>query len=153
MNAIIDLEAEYRLTRAALVNAGLDMTNSIDALYRDWRRWRDKSKSLAAVDRVGVADPDQWWARHLAQFRSLIERRVNNDSVFRFSIQKIERGLKNAPASAVPYDTEDYDKAGGIIGSRSSTCELTRNAVGDPGSHHRPPICGAGEAAAELRLL
>jgi hypothetical protein len=113
VNAIINLEAEYRLTRAALVNAGLDMTNSIDALYRDWRRWRDKSKSLAAVDRVGVADPDQWWARHLAQFRSLIERRVNNDSAFRFSIEKIERGLKNAPASAVPYDTEDYDKAGG----------------------------------------
>jgi hypothetical protein len=73
VNAIINLEAEYRLTRAALVNAGLDMTNSIDALYRDWRRWRDKSKSLAAVDRVGVADPDQWWARHLAQFRSLID--------------------------------------------------------------------------------
>ena len=31
---------------------------------------------------------------------NLIERRVNNDSAFRFSIEKIERGLKNVPASA-----------------------------------------------------
>jgi len=48
---------------------------------------------------------------------NLIERRVNNDSAFRFSIEKIERGLKNAPASAVPYDTKDYgqsaEQAGG----------------------------------------
>jgi predicted NUDIX family NTP pyrophosphohydrolase len=102
VNAIINLEAEYRLTRAALVNAGLDMTNSIDALYRDWRRWRDKSKSLAAVDRVGVADPDQWWARHLAQFRSLIERRVNNDSAFRFSIDKDRTRTKERPGERGP---------------------------------------------------
>ena len=73
MTPIVDLEAEYRLTRAALVNAGVDMTDSMDALYRDWRRWRDKPKSLAPVDRVGVAGVDQWWARHLAQFRSLID--------------------------------------------------------------------------------
>ena len=39
---------------------------------------------------------------------NLIERRVNNDSAFRFSIEKIERGLKNAQASAVPYDTGNY---------------------------------------------
>jgi hypothetical protein len=71
--AIVNLDAEYRLTRAALVNAGVDMTDSMDALYRDWRRWRDKSKSLAGIDRVGLADVDQWWARHLAQFRSLID--------------------------------------------------------------------------------
>jgi chromosomal replication initiator protein len=38
---------------------------------------------------------------------NLIERRVNNDSAFRFSIEKIERGLKNAPASAVLHDTGD----------------------------------------------
>jgi chromosomal replication initiator protein len=31
---------------------------------------------------------------------NLIDRRVNNDSAFRFSIEKIERGLKNAPAAA-----------------------------------------------------
>ena len=55
MTDIVDLEAEYRLTRAALVNAGVDMTDSMDALYRDWRRWRDQRKSLAPVDRVRVA--------------------------------------------------------------------------------------------------
>jgi hypothetical protein len=49
------------------------MTDSIDALYRDWRRWRDKSESLAAVNSVGVANADQWWAHHLAQFRCLID--------------------------------------------------------------------------------
>ena len=49
------------------------MTDSIDALYRDWRRWRDKSKSWSAVDNVGVVNADQWWALHLAQFRSLID--------------------------------------------------------------------------------
>jgi hypothetical protein len=38
MTASVDLEAEYRLTRAALVNAGVEMTDSMDALYRDWRR-------------------------------------------------------------------------------------------------------------------
>ena len=73
MTAIVDLEAEYQLTRAALVNAGVDMTDSMDALYRDWRRWRDQPKSLAPVDRARVARVDQWWARHLAQFRSLID--------------------------------------------------------------------------------
>jgi hypothetical protein len=73
MTAIVDLEAEYRLTRAALLNAGVDMTDSMDALYRDWRRWRDQPKSLAPVDRARVAGLDQWWARHLKQFQSLID--------------------------------------------------------------------------------
>src|SRR6516165_11570342 len=73
MTAIVDLEAEYWLTRAALLNAGVDMTDSMDALYRDWRRWRDQPKSLAPVDRARVAGLDQWWARHLEQFRSLID--------------------------------------------------------------------------------
>jgi len=36
--ANINLEQEYRLTRAALVSAGLDMNGSIDALYCDRRR-------------------------------------------------------------------------------------------------------------------
>jgi hypothetical protein len=71
--AIIEIDAEYRSTRAALVAAGIEMTDSMDALYRDWRRWRDQSKSRATVDRTGVTDADQWWARHLAQFRSLID--------------------------------------------------------------------------------
>ena len=71
----VDLEAEYRMTRVALVNAGVDMTDSMDALYRDWRRWRDRAKSQAPMDRTGVADVDQWWACHLAQFRSLIDPR------------------------------------------------------------------------------
>ena len=73
MSAIVDLEAEYRLTRAALLNAGVDITDSMDALYRDWRRWREQRKSLAPVDRARVAGLDDWWARHLKQFRSLID--------------------------------------------------------------------------------
>jgi hypothetical protein len=71
--ANINLEEQYRLTRAALVNAGLDMDGSIDALYRDWRRWREKPKPLAPPDRVAIGNADQWWARHLAQFRCLID--------------------------------------------------------------------------------
>lgn len=67
------LDAEYRLIRAALADAGLSLTDSMDALYRDWRRWREKAKSLGGVDRERMADADQWWARHLAQFRSLID--------------------------------------------------------------------------------
>jgi chromosomal replication initiator protein len=47
---------------------------------------------------------------------NLIERRVNNDSAFRFSIEKIERGLKNAPASAVPDNTGDYGQSVGQAG-------------------------------------
>src|SRR5712691_2234899 len=47
---------------------------------------------------------------------NLIERRVNNDSAFQFSIEKIERGLKNAPASAVPYDTGGYGQSIGQAG-------------------------------------
>src|SRR5216683_2651596 len=47
---------------------------------------------------------------------NLIERRVNNDSAFRFSIEKIERGLKNAPASAVPDDTGGYGQSIGQAG-------------------------------------
>jgi len=72
MTTIVDLDAEYRLTRAALVNAGVEMTDSMDALYRDWRRWRDRSGARATVDRRGVANADRWWAHHLAQFRSMI---------------------------------------------------------------------------------
>jgi hypothetical protein len=71
--ANINLEEEYRSTRAALVNAGLNVTDSMDALYRDWRRWRDKSESLAWSDRTAMGNADQWWARHLAQFRCLID--------------------------------------------------------------------------------
>jgi len=73
VRAILKLDEEYRLVRAAVVNAGVDMTDSMDALYRDWRRWRDKLESLAAVDSVGIANADQWWAHHLAQFRRMID--------------------------------------------------------------------------------
>jgi len=52
MHAVVDLEAEYRLTRAALMKAGVDVTDSMDGLYRDWRRWRDKRRSLAPTDPV-----------------------------------------------------------------------------------------------------
>jgi hypothetical protein len=44
---------------------------------------------------------------------NLIERRVNNDSAFRFSIEKIERGLKNVPASAMRYDSDDHGQSVG----------------------------------------
>lgn len=71
--AALKLDEEYRLTRAALINAGVDITGSMDALYRDWRRWRYKSNFLAAVDSAEVANADQWWSRHLAQFRCLID--------------------------------------------------------------------------------
>lgn len=73
MTTKLKLDEEYRATRAALVNAGVDMTDSMDALYRDWRRWRDKSESRVAVNAVALARVDQWWADHLAQFRSLID--------------------------------------------------------------------------------
>jgi hypothetical protein len=71
--ANINLEKQYHLTRAALISAGLDMNGSIDALYRDWRRWREKAKPLALPDRVAMGNADQWWARHLVQFRCLID--------------------------------------------------------------------------------
>ena len=71
--ANISLEKEYRLTRTALVKAGLNMNGSIDALYRDWRRRRDKLESMAALDSVAAGEVDQWWTRHLAQFRCLID--------------------------------------------------------------------------------
>lgn len=73
MSTVLNLDEEYRSTRAALVNAGINMTDSIDALYRDWRRWRDKSKPLSAGESVDAANLDRWWSLHLAQFRSLID--------------------------------------------------------------------------------
>ena len=64
------LEQEYRSIRQALVKAGL-MTGNIDALYADWRRWRNDSLSpRAGVDAVGA---NQWWARHLSQFQCLMD--------------------------------------------------------------------------------
>jgi len=69
----INLEKEYRSTREALVNAGLEMNGSIDALYHDWHRWRRQPKTLGATDRVAIGNPDEWFARHLAQFRCLID--------------------------------------------------------------------------------
>jgi hypothetical protein len=73
MSNNLKLVEEYRVTRAALVSAGVDMSDSMDALYRDWRRWRDKSESMATVDAARVARVDRWWADHLEQFRRLID--------------------------------------------------------------------------------
>jgi hypothetical protein len=73
MTTFDHLDAEYSFTRAALLNAGVEMTESIDALYRDWRRWRDLSGARALVDHRGAANADLWWAHHLAQFRSMIQ--------------------------------------------------------------------------------
>ena len=73
MTATLELDEKYRLTRAALVNAGMDMTDSMDALYRDWRRWRDKLESRVRANSATVGDAGQWWRRHLAQFRCLID--------------------------------------------------------------------------------
>ena len=42
---------------------------------------------------------------------NLIQRRVDNDPGFRFSIEKIERELKNAPANADRYDAEGYGQS------------------------------------------
>lgn len=72
--AAVKLDEEYRLTRQALLNAGVEMTDSIDALYRDWCRWRSGSNFRAAANRASLMDADQWWARHLAQFRVLIDK-------------------------------------------------------------------------------
>jgi hypothetical protein len=72
MTTTVNLDEEYKVTRAALVKAGVDMTDSIDALYRDWQRWRAKPNAKSGGG-VRVADPDQWWAQHLAQFRALID--------------------------------------------------------------------------------
>jgi hypothetical protein len=71
--ANISLEEKYRSTRKALVKAGLDMTGGIDALYRDWRRWRDKLQTMVRVDSVAIGKVDEWWARHLVQLRCLID--------------------------------------------------------------------------------
>ena|SRR5579859_4018917 len=73
MEEPLKLDEEYRTTRAALINAGINMTGSIDALYRDWLRWRNKSKSRSGIDNLAVERADRWWGLHLAQFRSLID--------------------------------------------------------------------------------
>ena len=69
----MNLDEEYKLVRASMVRAGLDMTGSIDALHRDWRRWRDKSRARKSADLSAAGVADQWWARHLEQFRALID--------------------------------------------------------------------------------
>ncbi|MBV8357772.1 MAG: hypothetical protein JO189_07525 [Deltaproteobacteria bacterium] len=42
---------------------------------------------------------------------NLIEQRVNNDAAFRLLIEKIERGLKPFPPSAILSDTQDSAQA------------------------------------------
>jgi hypothetical protein len=62
------LYEDYQLVRTALINAGIEMTDNIDALYRDWYRWRAKYAGS-----IKEAQLDQWWADHLAQFLRLID--------------------------------------------------------------------------------
>src|SRR5947209_580196 len=73
MTTTPELDEEYRLTRAALVDAGVDVTDSMDSLYRDWCQRRNKAKSRARVDSAALGNADQWWSGHLAQFRCLID--------------------------------------------------------------------------------
>src|SRR5437660_12497743 len=73
MTTAVELDEEYRLTRAALVDAGVDVTDSMDSLYSDWRQRRNKAKSRALVDSAAVGNADQWLSGHLAQFRCLID--------------------------------------------------------------------------------
>ena len=73
MSTALQLDEEYRLTRAALVNAGVEMTDSMDALYREWRRWRGRLESRVPANSAAVGEADQWWSHHLAQFRCLID--------------------------------------------------------------------------------
>ena len=73
MSTALQLDEEYRLTRAALVNAGVDMTDSMDALYGVWRRWRGKFESRVQANSAALGEADQWWSHHLAQFRRLID--------------------------------------------------------------------------------
>jgi chromosomal replication initiator protein len=47
---------------------------------------------------------------------NLIERRVNNDAAFRLLIEKIERGLKNVPRSAIAGEPHDCAQAVGQVG-------------------------------------
>jgi hypothetical protein len=75
MSAALQLNEEYQLTRAALVNAGIEMTDSMDTLYREWRRWRGGLGSRVRANSAAVGEADQWWSYHLAQFRSLIDPR------------------------------------------------------------------------------
>ena len=103
-----NLEEQYRFTRAALVVAGLDMNDSIDALYRDWRRWRDKLETMVRVDSVAVGKVDEWWAQHLVQFRCLIDPlhvtaravRAQKDSVVRVRTGRaVPLAILRSPAS------------------------------------------------------
>ena len=47
---------------------------------------------------------------------SLIERRVNNDAAFRLLLEKIERGLKHVPTSAMPSDPQDSAQSAAQVG-------------------------------------
>ena len=108
--ANISLEEKYRLTRKALVKAGLDMTAGMDALYRDWRRWRDKLETMVRVDSVAIGKVDEWWARHLVQFRCLIDPlhvtaravRAQKDSAARIAGRKRSSPRNTAVASMRP---------------------------------------------------
>jgi hypothetical protein len=80
------------------------MTHLLDILKETELRIRF-SEAFRTIGSREVLSPDVF------QRRLLLWRRVNNDSAFRFSIEKIERGLKNAPANADRYDAEGYGQS------------------------------------------
>jgi chromosomal replication initiator protein len=50
---------------------------------------------------------------------NLVARRVNNDAAFRLLIEKIERGLKNVPTSAILSDPQDSAQSVAQVGGQA----------------------------------
>jgi hypothetical protein len=95
--ANISLEEKYRLTREALVKAGLDMTGGMDALYRDWRRWRDKLESMVPVESVRSRATSS--ARMRSPHNCLRERGPNCSLNLRGEKHKTERDAMTLPSA------------------------------------------------------
>ena len=68
MNKCLMLDEKYQLVRTALIGAGIEMSDSIDALYHDWHRWCVKCRGQHSRSTA-----HQWWTDHLAQLSCLID--------------------------------------------------------------------------------